>query len=188
LAAPRWRSNAAPPLTVSTPPWPANPSGSDLLALETRVRRQGSGLRAADLAGCWWLDQLWPRGQERPAEVSGALLRSLRARLQITPRGDQLQLCNAVSLGALELSFRGPGQLTGNRPLLRFQFDVLTLSLAGRTLLERRLPATAAARMPFFALLGRSPGGWLAARGRGGGLALWRLREPEQAGPSAPAS
>jgi hypothetical protein len=152
------------------------------------VRRDGSGLRADDLAGSWWLDQLWPRGQVQPANASAALLRGLRARLEITPQGDQLQLCNAVSLGALDLCFRGPGRLTGTRPLLQFQFDVLTLSLAGKTLLERRLPAPAAGRMPFFALLGRSPGGWLAARGRGGGLALWRLRGPKPPGHTAPAS
>jgi len=32
-------------------------------------------------------------------------------------------------------------------------------------------------RMPFFALIARDPSGWLAARGRGGGLALWDLVE-----------
>jgi hypothetical protein len=28
--------------------------------------------------------------------------------------------------------------------------------------------------MPFFALIARDSNGWLAARGRGGGLALWQ--------------
>jgi hypothetical protein len=66
--------------------------------------------------------------------------------------------------------------------LLQFQFELLTLSLAGRILVERHLPPPAPGKMPFFALLGRSPDAWLAARGRGGGLALWRLRGPEQPG------
>jgi hypothetical protein len=30
--------------------------------------------------------------------------------------------------------------------------------------------------MPFFALIARNSNGWLAARGRGGGLALWILK------------
>jgi hypothetical protein len=56
-----------------------------------------------------------------------------------------------------------------------FRFEVLELQLAGRTLLRRPLPAPEARRLPFFALIARDSSGWLAARGRGGGLALWRL-------------
>ncbi|MEI8250156.1 MAG: hypothetical protein WCF98_03190 [Synechococcus sp. ELA057] len=152
------------------------PDVAELLELEGRVRHGGSGLQSGDLLGCWWLDQIWPKGQTRAATVSAALLRGLSARLEITTSGGQLELSNAVTLGVLELRFRGPGWLTGIRPLLRFRFDVLTVSLAGRRLLERRLPQPAATREPFFALIGRSPEGWMAARGRGGGLALWRLR------------
>ena len=166
------------------------PDGPALLALEAEVRRSGTGLAAADLQGCWQLDQVWPKGSRRPASFSALLLRGLTARLEIGPGGDPqpdgLTLSNAVNLGPLELRFRGPGRLQGPRPLLMFQFDQLELRLAGRLLLQRALPAPAPSRQPFFALIARGAvsaetgpvAAWLAARGRGGGLALWRLAAP----------
>jgi hypothetical protein len=80
-----------------------------------------------------------------------------------------------VNLGPLELRFRGTGRLVGRRPLLQFSFQELQLSLGGLVLLRRTLPELPPQRLPFFALIARDPSGWLAARGRGGGLALWRL-------------
>ena len=158
-------------MTTFTPP-----GAEQLLALEVQARRSGSGLQAPDLLGCWQLDQVWPKGRSRPAAFSGWLLRGLAARLEISStEAGGLQLSNAVNLGALELRFRGPGRLQGKRPLLQFSFDQLQLSLAGRVLLQRSLPAPAPQRLPFFALIARDASGWLAARGRGGGLALWRL-------------
>ena len=154
---------------------PSEPSGADLLRLEREARRAGSGLVAGDLQGCWQLHQVWPKDGERPSSVSAALLRGLAARLEIRSSPDGLMLRNAVSLGPLELCFQGPGWLMGARPLLVFRFEVLELQLAGRTLLRRPLPAPEPRRLPFFALIARDSSGWLAARGRGGGLALWRL-------------
>jgi len=163
----------------------SEPSGADLLRLERAVRRAGSGLVADDLQGCWQLHQVWPKGSERPASVSATLLRGLAARLEISSSPDGLMLRNAVTLGPLELCFQGPGWLTGVRPLLVFRFELLELQLAGRTLLRRPLPAPDPRRLPFFALIARDSSGWLAARGRGGGLALWRLAAAAAA--SAPA-
>jgi hypothetical protein len=116
------------------------------------------------------------------------LLRGLGARLEIEASGEALRLSNAVNLGALELRFRGPGRLVGTRPLLEFWFDLLELRLAGRLLLQRALPSPPERRSPFFALIGRSPTGWLAARGRGGGLALWRLQPQGKASPTVDGS
>jgi hypothetical protein len=155
---------------------PGEPTAAEpLLAIERRVRRVGTGLQGPDLSGCWQLQRVWSRGSQRADGFSGGLLRALAARLEIrlTPQG--LRLCNAVNLGALELRFEGPGRLQGSRPLLLFSFERVELRLADRLLLQRPLPAPAPRRVPFFALIHRDPAGWLAARGRGGGLALWRL-------------
>lgn len=165
----------------------AAPSGAELRRLERRSRQGGTGLQAIDLQGIWRLDQVWPKDSERPASFSAALLRGLAARLEIHLEQGGLVLRNAVRLGALELSFRGPGRLVGARPLLQFHFETLALTLAGRSLLRRSLPVPPPRRMPFFALIARDPQGWLAARGRGGGLALWRL-EPAGTDQSSPAS
>lgn len=162
---------------VSAAPAVDPPSGAELLARERLARQAGTGIESEDLQGCWLLDQVWPRRSEQPSVISNLLLRSLGARLEISPhdRHEELTLCNAVRLGALELRFQGRGRLVGSRPLLQFQFDALELSLADRPLLRRSLPPPPPRRMPFFALIARGPEGWLAARGRGGGLALWRL-------------
>ena len=165
----------------------------ELLALERQGRRCGTGLQTGDLLGCWQLQRVWPKGSAREAALGGWLLRGLAARLEITAaEGAEgagnapeapgalgtaaLQLSNAVSLGPMELRFRGPGELQGRRPLLLFQFEQLELSLAGQVLLRKQLPAAEPQRRPFFALINREAEGWLSARGRGGGLAQWRLQ------------
>jgi len=86
-----------------------------------------------------------------------------------------LKLTNAVQLGPLELRFQGPGWLEGRRPLLRFQFDQLEIRAGQRLLLQRSLAAPDPRRGAFFALIASgAEGRWLAARGRSGGLAVWR--------------
>jgi hypothetical protein len=152
-------------------------SARELLQLEQQARRSGSGVEADALQGCWQLQLVWPKGQQRASAFSGWLLRGLSARLEIGTDPEGLLLSNAVNLGAVELRFRGRGRLEGKRPLLLFSFEQLQLSLGGWRLVERTLPAPAPQRMPFFALIHRDPSGWLAARGRGGGLALWRLAD-----------
>jgi len=154
-----------------------DPSGSQLLAVELAARRNGTGVEPIALLGVWRLDQVWPKGGAVPSAFSGVLLRGMGARLEISAPdagSEALQLCNAVNLGALELRFSGSGHLRGRRPLLEFSFERLELRLAGRLVLQRALPQPQPRRLPFFALIARDPAGWLAARGRGGGLALWR--------------
>ncbi|MEB3322546.1 MAG: hypothetical protein VKI81_06955 [Synechococcaceae cyanobacterium] len=159
---------------------PPLPTADRLLDLERRARREGTGLGATDLPGCWWLRQVWGRGRRQPSAASAALLRALGARLEIAPAADAdtLRLANTVNLGALQLRFEGEARLRGRRPLLVFWFERLRLRLAGLTLLERTLARPVERRLPFFALIGSGPAaggepGWLAARGRSGGLALW---------------
>jgi hypothetical protein len=158
------------------------PDAERILAIERTVRQQGTGLQPADLEGCWRLVRVWNRGR-RTASPAAGLLRALAARLEIGPvaeaapaTGAVLPLANAVNLGPLELRFEGEGELRARRPLLVFWFDRLAIRLAGRVLLRRELARPATKRLPFFALIARGEGdeGWLAARGRSGGLALWR--------------
>lgn len=154
------------------------PSGSELLKLEHQVRRQGTGLTATDLQGSWHLQHVWSRSGSQANAFNSWILRRINARLELTETRDgSLSISNLVSLGSLELRFGGAALLHGQRPLLCFQFDNLSLSIGNLTLLRRPLPPTTEPRrQPFFALIGRDPSGWLAARGRGGGLALWTLK------------
>ena len=162
------------------------PDAEALLELERRCRYLGTSLDADDLLGHWQLEQTWPKGQSQPATASSWLLRLLAAELRIEagPSPDQLQVFNRVSLGALSLQFSGQGQLRGRRPLLAFWFERVQLQLGSLSLLDRAITKPDTTKLPFFALIGRGQGWnreglaareWLAARGRGGGLALWCL-------------
>lgn len=172
-------------------PSPAEPpGGAALLALERRSRQLGSGISATELMGEWRLDQLWSKREARPQEGAAGLLRGLQASLAIEPgdadslqQGNGLNLRNSVQLGPLQLRFLGPGMLQGRRPLLVFCFTRWQLVWGERVLASGQLAAPAPQRQPFFALIACSTGdnasgtAWLAARGRGGGLALWRCRQ-----------
>ena len=164
------------------------PNGPDLLASERLSRQEGSGLTPEALGAEWRLDQLWGKQRNAPPMApAAAMLRSLQATLSIRPgtQPTSLRIQNSVQLGTLKLLFEGPGHLTGRRPLLVFWFEQLEVRLGPWLLIQRVLPQPAEAKLPFFALIasgttrGSSSGTnreerWLAARGRGGGLALWR--------------
>jgi hypothetical protein len=160
---------------------PALPSGSELLALERQSRAGGSGVGPAELVGCWRLEQLWSKAEAKPLGATAAMLRQLQASLTIAvvdespaaERGPLFSVQNSVQLGPIQLRFRGHGSLRGKRPLLEFWFEELELRLGPRSIWRQpiqRQPQPK--RRPFFALIASQPN-WLAARGRGGGLALW---------------
>jgi hypothetical protein len=155
------------------------------------VRAAGTGLTAEALPGVWLLDRVWSRRAAGERPMAGWLLRRLGARLEVIPApagaGAAVGLVNSVALGGLLLRFEGTGTLSGPRPLLRFGFDRLQLRLGSRTIWQRPLPRPDPRRQPFFALIGGGRrSGWLAARGRGGGLARWRLAaDPPEPGDQA---
>ena len=152
-----------------------------LNAREKAVRLTGTGLKSSDLLGCWLLQTVWSKGDKKANPFSSWMLRSLDARLEIKAdledNCSDLRLSNAVNLGPVELKFQGPGLLKGKRPLLTFHFDSLTLRIGGIVMLKKALPTPDQKRTPFFALIERNADGWMAARGRGGGLALWTLKD-----------
>lgn len=160
------------------------PDAADLLRMEAISRRQGGAVVPSQLIGSWRLQRTWPRGSQRPADLASGLLRAFGARLVIeeTGPGDGLVIRNSVRLGGLQLTFVGQARLEGKRPLLLFRFERLRLELGPFRPLDRPLPQPLpfdqqrAGVLPFFALIGGGVTlGWLAARGRGGGLALWTL-------------
>jgi hypothetical protein len=165
------------------------PSGEQALALERLSRSQGSGISAKQLFGHWRLQLLWSKGRAQPNPATAALLRGLQASLSIATRDappdapsletGELTVVNSVQIGALQLRFSGSGNLRGRRPLLEFWFDQLELRLGRQSLWRQAISRQPEPRRsPFFALIARSgtaDNGWLLARGRGGGLALWVL-------------
>lgn len=98
---------------------------------------------------------------------------------------DQVAVSNQIQVGGLKLRFTGPGKYLGRKNILAFDFTQLQVMLLGRSLYSgdfRGGKSKAAtftqqpvAKLPFFAFFLVTPD-FIAARGRGGGLALW-IRE-----------
>ena len=64
--------------------------------------------------------------------------------------------------------------MKGSQPILPFFFRRIELNLGSSVLINRDLDMPDDKKKPFFALIGIGDNReWLAARGRGGGLALW---------------
>eukprot|EP00808_Paulinella_micropora_P014816 g3461.t1 len=152
------------------------PTGPELLSREAAVRTRGTGLTIADCLGNWQLQEVWPKQGAQPNSFSSLLLRAVGARLEIQPGQGAMPFAvsNAVNLGALEMRFTGEGFFRGKRPLLMFYFSKLDIKFFGRVLVTRNIDKPSEQKMPFFALIARGKN-WLAARGRGGGLAMWKL-------------
>jgi hypothetical protein len=159
------------------------PDRETLHKLELLSRQQGSGVEWADLIGRWRVRDVWGKTNKQSSSVSSLALRSLAAMLTIQ-QGEkgELALENTISLGLFKLCFFGPGQLKQKRPLLLFHFNEMRLFFAGKLIWSLPLRPPAKRQEPFFALIARKDTeqglAWLAARGRGGGLALW-VREDE---------
>jgi hypothetical protein len=101
-----------------------------------------------------------------------------------TPQSsDEIEIGNQIQVGSLRLKFTGAARYLGKKNLLAFDFTEMQISLADRILHQREVrggKAKAAefstrsiATLPFFAFFAVTEE-FIAARGRGGGLALWR--------------
>ena len=151
-----------------------------ILALEATAKKRGSGIVHESLNGVWKLQHTWTGTGTKPVPGTDFLLRSLGARLELKGTGTEWEIVNQIMAAGVQLRFEGEAQLKGKRPVLMFRFETVKLLLAGRILLERHLPEPPSRQMPFFALIAMADnGGWLAARGRGGGLALWEKAEED---------
>jgi hypothetical protein len=98
---------------------------------------------------------------------------------------NQGEIGNQIQLGSLLLQLTGPAQYLGKKNLLAFDFTQMQISLFGRTIYNGKIRSgknqdnnfyeQSIAKLPFFAFFLITEN-FIAARGRGGGLALW-IRE-----------
>ena len=101
---------------------------------------------------------------------------SARLELKSKNKEDQInyEIKNSINLGLLNITFVGRAELKGLRPLLAFYFEEFKISISSFSIFNRELKKPKDKKMPFFSLVGISTqDGWLCARGRGGGLAIW---------------
>jgi hypothetical protein len=97
-------------------------------------------------------------------------------------RGERGIVTNQLLVGGIQLKFTGPCHYPGKKNLLIFDFTQIELHVFGKTIYQGKirsgkdgsptLDRRAIAKLPFFAFFWAGDNG-IAARGRGGGLALW---------------
>ncbi|MBF2027737.1 MAG: hypothetical protein IGS48_13390 [Oscillatoriales cyanobacterium C42_A2020_001] len=95
---------------------------------------------------------------------------------------DKGTISNQIQLGALQFKLNGPFKYPGKKNLLGFDFTQAELSLFGKTLYtsgfqsgktkRANFDELTVAKLPFFAFF-LITNDFIAARGRGGGLAIW---------------
>ncbi|MFM2063322.1 MAG: hypothetical protein RLZZ507_2992 [Cyanobacteriota bacterium] len=95
------------------------------------------------------------------------------------------EIANQVQLGSMLLKLTGPAQYLGKKNLLAFDFTQMQISLFNRVVYNQQIRSgkvqsedfysQTIAKLPFFAFF-LITDDFIAARGRGGGLAIW-IRE-----------
>ena len=156
------------------------PSLEKLLELEKKARLEGSGIEYDALLGLWKFHSVWKQGSDQEDSISSTLLQVLSASLELKKETQDLQeelftIANSIQLGLLSLRFSGIANLERKQPLLPFSFNCIEIKLASLIIFKRSLPTSEPKKRPFFALIAMdSNGKWLSARGKGGGLALWK--------------
>tara|TARA_B100000700_G_C14599124_1_gene648262 strand:- start:32 stop:535 length:504 start_codon:yes stop_codon:yes gene_type:complete len=159
------------------------PSVNELLELEKKARVDGSGIEYDSLIGRWKFNSVWKQGSDKEDSISSTLLQVLSANLELN-RGtqeseiEQFKIANSIKFGLLSMRFSGMANLERKQPLLPFSFDSIQIKFGSLTIFKRSLPTPEQKKRPFFALIATdSNGQWLSARGKGGGLALWKRDE-----------
>ena len=155
------------------------PTLKELLDLERLARKEGSGIEFDCLIGLWKFVSVWKQSTDQEDSISSSLLRLFSASLELKKDQGNAELMrfdviNSIRFGDLLIRFVGFGELKGSQPLLPFFFERIELKLGSNVLFSRSLDIPDEKNRPFFALIAMEENGeWLAARGRGGGLALW---------------
>ena len=163
-----------------------------LLELEKSARKKTSDRSFKDLVGCWNLRFI--TGTKKSRAKAGIVLGAgkyiphlvkinLEYRADSQPNPNTGRVKNSVSIGGINLTLSGPVKLVGkNNNILAFDFTSMTLKVFGLTLYDgylkngerkdREFSETKIKQQAFFNyFLVRDS--LIAARGRGGGLALW---------------
>lgn len=159
-----------------------------LLQAETAAKRQRLQYPFEGLAGEWRL--CYTTGVKKKQRGGISLGKGLYlpfwtpACIGFEPQeqGNQAQISNQIRVGGLTLRFTGPARYLGKKNLLAFDFNHLQILLGNRTLYQGRFHTSkdktsrfdqrSIAILPFFAFF-LVTDELIAARGRGGGLALW---------------
>ncbi len=162
------------------------PDGEELLLLEEVAKKSGSGIEGRSLLGLWNFLLVWPKGKSNEDLIKSTILRFFSASLELRLLDQHtehmpFEIVNSVSFFFFKVQFKGLANLRGKQPLISFYFDRFEITVGSKILFEHNISKQNESEWPFFSLIaiGKSEH-WLAARGRGGGLALWLKKSNQQ--------
>jgi hypothetical protein len=160
-----------------------------LLQAEKAAKRQRSTYPLESLLGQWRL--CFTTGTRKLRRNSGIALGKgfylprfspAQIKFEQVAIASPLAASNQIQLGGFKLRFTGPAKYLGKKNLLAFDFTQVQFELGDRSLFtadfrggKAKMAAfeqIAIAKLPFFAFFLVTEE-FIAARGRGGGLALW---------------
>lgn len=160
-----------------------------LLELEKATKRGKQEIPSESLLGTWRL--CFSAGKKAKLQSgepvgSGFYVPKLAiARIAFThsdERESSLAIANELNVGPLAIRFTGPARYPGKKNLLVFDFtqlqvrcfgvSVYTGAVGDKKRAGQSFEDTAIAQLPFFAFFAATDD-YIAARGRGGGLAIW---------------
>ncbi|MBE7382184.1 MAG: hypothetical protein F6J95_012310 [Leptolyngbya sp. SIO1E4] len=162
---------------------------ASLLALEKAAKRNRRVISPDSLLGTWRL--CFSAGKKahyqsgQPMGNGFYIPKLAIAQITFTPdktTPNSLTIANELRVGPLGIRFTGPARYPGPKNLLAFALPHLEVRCFGLLLYRGAVGAdkradkpfeeTAIAQLPFFALFAVTED-YIAARGRGGGLAVW---------------
>ena len=154
------------------------PDNKNIKQLEKISQKEGSGINYEDLLGIWILQSVWKKSSDERDNVTSSILQVLSAKLELKKKQPDayrnFEIKNSIKFGILSITFFGIASLKGTRPILFFYFEKLKVNFANTPIINKKLKKPQENNMPFFSLIGIcNVNNWRAARGRGGGLALW---------------
>jgi hypothetical protein len=161
-----------------------------LLTAEKTVKQTKHAIDFADLAGEWRL--CFSSGVKRAKKGKGITLdkgyylpKFIPAFISISPNladPSKGTIANQISLGGLRLKFTGVCRYPGKKNLLIFDFTDLEIYMFGRKIYQTKIRSGKTpdvnfseipiGKLPFFSFFWASSTS-IAARGKGGGVALW---------------
>lgn len=166
----------------------AKPVTAALLAAERQTKQQRRQFSPEALLGTWRLRFSAPKKPTYKAgqPTSGGFYMPGLAEATLgfsrdRDTADQLTIQNQLRVGPLKLRFTGPAKFLTKQNLLAFDFVRLQLFVGSLALVnlpirgksaQKNFATTSVGKLPFFAFFAASQS-YIAARGRGGGLALW---------------
>lgn len=160
-----------------------------LLAMEKATKETRQDITPASLCGTWRL--CFSAGKKaryhagQPTGNGFYVPKIAIAQITFTQNpaeSNRLTVANELRVGPLNIRFTGPARYPGKKNLLVFDFTHLEIrcfglrlyqgAVAAKKYQEQSFETTAIAKLPFFAFFAATES-YIAARGRGGGLAIW---------------